>query len=336
MKSRSIYFLQALWDIELQQEQVLQIAKNAMISEMDRTFYGVLHPRTLWVSDESKKALKKIQLLKESVNRISKPRELFDINDQYVGLTGKIRAMQIKTAQTLDSRSGVLLNDLHIIARQLLPYAAKKITEQIWYQLYRLLVLDVAVPKTIFTIPTDSAESILNYYISSIIPLTQGISEKKLDSRWAYERKIIHINERLAFEQFVSVDPEDEEFKQPLGIPSIGTGINGEFRIYGRGKITNLTPRDLENINLNLVARSIDPRVDFSAILNENSNPLTVLNNMYRKTKYLISPSDYFEYINRSIIANTFYKRVKMGLCLYCGSPLYANKCIKCEIKWNV
>ncbi len=337
MKLRSIYFLQALWDIELQRDELLQISKNAMISEIEKAYIGVLNPETIWVSQKSLKLLEKIESLKKRVNTITRPIDLRDINDDFISITGQVRALQIKTAQTLDAQSGVLLEDLHIIVRQLLPYTGKKIYEQAHYQLFRLMVLGYNIPDQICVIPNaNETKMVLNYYVQGLMPLIDNIESSKLDSRWAYERKTILLNGELSIEQFVMAEPRQDELEQPLGIPSIGIGTNGEFRIHGRGLITNIIPMEITERVIKSVSRKIPETTDFSLVSNENTNPMETLKDLFGNRKYLVAPNEYFELINRKLIASDFYRRIRTGSCFYCGAPLYANRCSKCGRKWNI
>lgn len=337
MRLRSIYFLQALWDIELQRDKLLHISKSAMISEIERTFKGVLNPETIWVSQKSQELLKAIEILQKRVNAISRPIDLRDINDDFIEITGQVRALQIQTAQTLDAPSGILLKDLHIIVRQLIPYTGKKIYEQAHYQLYRLMVLGYNIPEQVCVIPSANATKVvLDYYIRSLLPLIDNIESSNLDSRWAYERKKVLLNGELSIEQFVAVEPRADELRHPLGIPNIGIGANGEFRIYGRGHITNIIPMEITKDVVKTACRKIPETIDLSLISNENINPIPMLKSLLGNKKFLIAPNDYFELINRKLIASDFYRRIRMGSCFYCGSPLYANKCSKCGRKWNI
>lgn len=337
MKSRSIYFLQTLWDVEVQRKDLLQIAKKAMMHDVEKTLCGVLNQHTIWLSSEACTLQSRIETIKKRIEAIEKPYDLLDINDKFIDATGKIRALQIKTIQTLDADSGLIMKDMHIVVRQLFPYVLRRIKEQMSYQIYRLLVLGCELPEQALCIPKDEElQMVLNYYLTRITPLLDTLSDSELDGRWAYERRRVCLNGELVIEQFVSVTPLDEEIKQPLGIPSIGTGANGEFRIFGRGKMTNLLPKDISEKIVIQICRKIPDINKFSFITNENCNPLIILNRIFEKRKYLVSPQDYFELINRSIIANTFYHRVKTGNCIYCGSPLYINKCSKCGRVWKL
>ena len=47
MKQQTIYFLQALWDVDVQREQLSSIAKEASLYEINHLLSGVLDEQTI-------------------------------------------------------------------------------------------------------------------------------------------------------------------------------------------------------------------------------------------------------------------------------------------------
>ena len=162
------------------------------------------------------------------------------------------------------------------------------------------------------------------------MPLLDQLDDRTLDGRWAYERKKISLNDMVWVEQFVSVKPRQEEFAMAPGSAAVGYGEQGEVRIWGRGSITNLEPEDLAGGMEITYQKKIPPIRDFSFLVNENQNPGQQLQSVFGEQRYLISPEQYFEFLNRGILAKTFYERIRKGSCLCCGSSLYHNQCPKC------
>ena len=336
MNEQSIYFLQALWDVEVRRDELVQIAKNAMRFDMENTFKGVLDEQTLWISSEAIDLYQKLLFVKQKIESIKKPYDLLNINNEFISISGLVKALQIKTAQALSSKSGLIMEDVHIVVKQLFPYFLYQIKKQTSYQLYRLCVLNGSLHQDKLHFPAgDILKEWLHFYNKELLPLFDILSDQQLDSRWAYERKHIIINEKIQIEQFVLVDSMEEELKRPLGVPGIGTGENGEFRVFSRGMITNLKPKDFEN-QIQIPIEKVLPMLnDFSVIPSVNNNPTIILDRIFNGRYYLINPQEYFTFINTYILADTFYYRYKTGSCFYCGAPLYMNKCSRCGTIWK-
>ena len=329
MKQQSIYFLQALWDMDVQKKELEKIAKEASIIELERLLQGVMDEKTLMVSDEAKKKRREIAELRCSINSIKRLNHLLSLSTQCEKLVGEMQALQIKTMQTLNAKSGPLMDDLHIIVKQMIPLTLKKIKQQTYYQMYRFLVLTGRMPEVNYYFPqVDSLETWIGFYKNKLLPIFEQLSIQTLDGRWAYERRPVLLYGKIKIEQFVAVTPENDELTLVIGKPKVGTGKDGYFRIFGRGYFTNISPVDLIN-NLSLFYES-DLKQDFSRIKRENLNPSDFLDEYFSENNYLIAPEKYFEFTNKYIIADTFYDRIQRGNCIYCGSPLYHEKCIKC------
>lgn len=336
MNEQSIYFLQALWDAEVQRNELIQIAKNAMLFDIENTFKGVLDEQTLWLSPAAIKLYHNLLLLRQKVDSILKPYDLLNINNEFISIYGSIKALQIKTAQGLNSKSGLIMKDVHIIVKQLFPYFLNQLKKQTSYQLYRLCVLNGSLPQGRLHLPDgDKLHEWLDFYCKELLPLFDILSDQQLDSRWAYEKRNIIINGEIQIEQFVLVDPLEKELKQPLGVPGVGTGGKGEFRIFGRGLITNLKPQDFEKRIYFPVEQVLPNLKDFSMLSTVNNNPTIVLDQIFKGKHYLINSQNYFALINTCILAETFYYRYKTGSCFYCGAPLYMNKCSRCGTIWK-
>lgn len=332
MRQQTIYFLQALWDVDVQRDELCSITKEASLYEIEHSLSGIFDCQTIFVSEKAKELKRQIKDIEKKIEKIEKPYRLININDEYQRIIGELHALQIKTVKTLDSKSGPMFEDLHIIVKQLFPFALKKIKEQTYFQLYRMIILNGSLPSTNFYLPSSNyLEEWIHFYKNKLTPMVETLGDQTLDGRWAYERKSVTLNNRIRIEQFVAVKPEYDELRIEIGRPQIGTGKDGHLRIYGRGYITNLTPWHLvDNINI-YCKRELVFVKDFSVIKDENSKPNEILNSLFGQEKYLISPEKYFEFINRYIIADTFYHRIRLGNCMYCGSPLYHDKCPKCE-----
>lgn len=331
MKQQTIYFLQALWNVDVQRDELNSIAIEASLYEINHLLAGIFDSRTIWISEKAKDLGKQIKDIKKNIEKLDQPYRLISMNNEYQKIIGELHALQIKTVKTLDSKSGLIFEDMHIIVRQLFPFALKKVQEQTYFQLYRIMILNGALPNTKFCLPTSNIlGEWIHFYQNKLMPIFETLEDQTLDGRWAYERKSVTLNNRIKIEQFVSVKPEYDELKIRIGSPQVGTGKEGHLRIYGRGYITNLTPWDLVN-NINIRCREeLSFRKDISVISDENARPNEILDALFGKEKYLINSEKYFELINTYIIANTFYHRIRLGNCIYCGLPLFHDKCPKC------
>lgn len=332
MKQQTIYFLQALWDAGVRRDKLEKLARDAALYEIDHLLEGVLDSRTIWISDTAKELKRQVGKVRQEIGTVSRPYQLTGLNKEYQKLIGEIHGLQVKTVRTLYAEYGPLSDDLHIIVRQLFPFALKKFKEQTCFQLYRLMALRGSLPKNGFYLPQgDFLEEWISFYLNKLEPMFAQLDDRTLDGRWAYERKSVVLNRKIHVEQFVAVKPFPEELKNGIGRPKIGTGEKGHLRIYGRGYITNLTPWDMMgNIGV-LSGENLAAIEDCSFIEDENANPVQLLERIFRGKKYIVAPENYFELINRFMTADTFYRRVKLGNCIYCGSPLYHNQCPNCE-----
>lgn len=335
MNSQTVYLLQAVWDISEQKDRILEISGNSILLEIDRSLKGALDKRTIYISPQAKEAFRKIDVLKKRIERIQRPYDLMKLSEELEKLTRLIMNMQFRTLKTLLSESGPVRSELHILAWQLSDLAVSKLKTQSLYQLHRLRVLNSKAPVKYseFVPPKENdPEEWLNYYLNNIQKYIDMMEDSDLDGRWAYERKSFVLNGLIFIDQFVKAVPSDEELSQPIGIAGIGSGDNGEFRVFGRGRITNLTPFDTPKS----VFYDLSSVKDYSNLSEPNKDPAVILNSILHGAKYLLDPAVYFELLNQAIIANTFHERIRTGRCLYCGSPLHLNKCSQCGHVWNV
>lgn len=335
MTPQTIYFLQAVWDISEQRERVLAIAKDAISSELERTLKGAMDERTIYISSQAKEARRKMDVMKNRVGKIRRPSDLLRISAELDQLTGQIMAMQMTTLRTLLSVSGPVKCNLHILAWQLSELAVEKLKEQSKFQIYRSIVLGSEKQNKVPGFPAENdPKTWLSFYLNTVQPYIDRLEEPELDGRWAYERKSFVLYKLIRIEQFVRTSPSEEELSQPPGIAGVGSGPNGEFRVFGRGRITNLTPETIYSHGTKIYTDLASVN-DYSTISELNRYPSAILNSVLKGGKYLLKPEYYFEFINKVIIANTLHDRVKTGRCLYCGSPLHFNKCTQCGHVWN-
>ena len=331
MNRQSLFFLQALWDADVQKEKILYLSQEASVYEIEHKLEGVLRSECLWVSEEANEIRRKIYEIKENIWKIDRPYQLIGYVDEYNKLIGEVHAMQIQTVRSITSDAGPMIKDLHVIVEPLFPLALKKIKEQMKYQLYRLLVLKGCSSNVPAELPAeDSLTAWIDFYKNKIYPQADALNDKQLDGRWAYEKKVFIIGKGIKIEQFVSVAPEDYEIKQRIGYGSIGTGEEGNLRIFGRGRMTNMTPGDLDLSKKIIFCNTLDAVSDFSFIGDENRKPDEILDGYFRGEKYLIRPDSYFNMINQYLILKTFQQRMELGTCMYCGMPLYGGICKNC------
>lgn len=332
MNGQSVFFLQALWDLGIEKDKIVALSKENIKYEIERSMKGVLHPETLWISDDAKKLKQELISVKMQVDRIDNPYQLAEIVDQYKKIMNEIQAMQIQTVQTLNSDLGPLVPDMHILVRQLFPMALARIKEQIKYELYRLFILSGRLDFEGIALPDDdSLQDWIKYYRDIVYALINKFNSTVLDGRWAYEKRKVVIHKKISFIQFIAVTPREEEIAIAPGKADFGIGDEGGLRIYGRGYITNLAPEDMpHSIGAFFIKRLMGSN-DFSKIRDENENPAEILDHYFGDQKYMVSAEEYFRFINVFLIAKEFYPRIKRGNCIYCGSPLHQGICLKCE-----
>lgn len=331
MNRQSVFFLQAMWDADIEREKVLRLGRENAAYEIESNLRGALHPKTLWISDEAKKLRERLFFVRAKLEEADMPYQLLEISEEYQKITGEIQAMQIRTARTLQAASGPLMPDIHILVRQLFPLAVRKIREQVMYERYRLVVLTGRQDYEGADVPlTDDLEDWVRYYRDIIRPLTDRLDLSILDGRWAYEKKKVTLCGRLSFTQFIAVKPKAEELMMPPGKAGIKTGEEGNVRIHGRGYMTNLTPEDMLHVPEKPVIKRMTCIKDFSGIRSEDEEPEKVLAGYSGERKYLVSAEEYFRFVNMSLIAGEFYTRMKRGNCIDCGMPLYQGICPRC------
>ena len=331
MNQQTIYFLQALWDMGVQRERLGALVRDASGMEIEKGTKGVSDPKTVVISEEAKKTMNRIAAVKVELSKVKQPKPVAGLSREYRKLIGEMQALQIKTAQTLLSDTGPVFRDLHVVVKQLVPYAKKKVQRQTWFQMYRLLVLNGKFPAATLYYPTsDLLEEWIYFYQNKLTPLLDQLDDGTLDGRWAYEKRKIELNHLVWVEQFVSVKPKQEELALAPGSVQVGYGDQGQIRICGRGFLNNLHPEAL-SAGMDLVYEKKMPYIhDFTFLTYENQNPEQMLDAIFKEKPYLISPEAYFEFLNRGILTRTFFDRISQGSCISCGSPLYHNKCPKC------
>lgn len=331
MNRQSVFFLQAMWDADIEREKVVRLGRENAAYEIESSLRGALHPKTIWISDEAKKLRERLFFVRAKLEAVDRPYQLLEISEEYQKITGEIQAMQIETVRTLQAASGPLMPDLHILVRQLFPLAMRKIREQVMYERYRLLVLTGRLDYEGADVPvTDALEDWIRYYRDVICPLADKFDISILDGRWAYEKKKVTLCDRLSFTQFVAAKPEKEEWLTPPGKAGIKTGEEGNVRIHGRGYMTNLRPEDVLRVPERSLIKRMTCIKDFSGIGSEGEEPEKVLGRYFGEQKYMVSAKEYFGFVNMFLIAREFYTRMKRGDCIDCGMPLYQGICPRC------
>ncbi len=330
MKQQTIYFLQALWDTEPEKEQITRIGQDALRSEIEKAFAGVLHEETLWISVQAVQLRKRIVKIRDDILQITKPSQLLRINQDFQTVLGEVQGMQVQTMQALNSGSGPMPDQIHILARQIRPFAIRQIREQCMYQMYRLLVLCGRWPDPGIKLPDGEFSSDwIPFFRDRLSQLLAQQKRETLDGRWAYERRQVTLS-GVRLEQFIRVPPRGPEIGQMIGVPVIGSGKDGCLRISGRGSITNLAPEDVLKYYKSGYVGDLSFLSNLTLVGNENAHPAQVLDRVLGRKKYLITPEKYFAFINKYIIADTFNQRIRIGNCLYCGSALYHGRCPEC------
>lgn len=308
MKRESIYFMQALAERNIQPEKILSIVKTAMQNEVERTLKGALRQETLWISDDANKARRRINRIRDQISHLNALKQAIRLNEDFQRIRTDILEMEARTRATLISSEGPMLADLHIVAKQLLgsKFILENMKTQIYFQLYRLLVLSGKMPIEKVSLPTgDVLEEWIYFYRDQINAAVLQLRDEVLDGRWAYERKQFTLNQWVQIDQFVSVKPEAEELGQVVGGSCVKCQ-GGNVRISGRGYITNISPYELEEQFDAMYETMADLETDFSFIIDENMRPDEILSGLYGSRKYLVEPSKYFQLINRYLIAKGF------------------------------
>ena len=113
MKQQTIYFLQALWDVDVQRDELSNIAKEASLYEINHLLAGILDTQTIWISERAKELGEEIKEIKRNIEKLERPYRLIGINNEYQKIIGELYALQIKTVKTLDSKSGPMFEDMH-------------------------------------------------------------------------------------------------------------------------------------------------------------------------------------------------------------------------------
>ncbi len=337
MNPQTVFFLQAVWDVSEQKDKVLGIARSAMIHELESTMRGPLDERTIYVSEEAKEAYRKLGVLRGRIGRIGRPYDLLKLSGELEQLRDQILELHLCTLRTLASPSGPVMSEFHILSWQLFEPALEKLKKQYWYHQYRTIFLGEKINDQRVKDPpqSDRIQDWISFFVDVVQPWVDGIPDQLLDGRWAYERKSVLLLGKIRVDQFIEVWPRKEELAQPPGIPGTGTGDGGEFRIFGRGLITNIRPEDQEDGSFMIEEMKGDIS-SYEKITSINADPGEVLSTLFGEKKYVVEPVIYADMANKYLIATTFHQRIKAGRCLYCGSPLYLNKCSECGHVWKI
>ena len=330
MNVQTLAFLEELWNSDILKGDVLTLCKEAFLDDISKELKGVSQSDTIWVSESAKRIRNRIAEIQNSIEDCQYPGQLYDLLTEYSKLLGEIRAMQIKTARALSSYSSLSFRDVHVIVKPLFHKAVVELQKQTDYQLLRLLLLAGSIPSTVRNkTSNNNLQQWVYYYQEELSPVLDALEPTLIDGRWAYEKHEIIIKNNLVIHQFVSVQPRDNEIKSLIGRPSIDVGANGELRFYGRGHISNIKPSHMKNLNRLKYYTKLESV--FDDVISEDSLPIQNLDKLFRGDLYLISPNDYFSFINQYIIAKSFHERIKMGHCLLCGRPLVNGNCMHCR-----
>ena len=330
MNQQSIFFLQALWDGGVNKPQVLNLAKKAMEQQCARDLAGLRDSNTLWISDEARDLRRQMEKIIHAIQQITVPSQLISMLNRYEKVLGELRALQIKTMQSLTGEAGPVIEKLHVIVPPLFTMAGKRLENQMGYQLYRIMVFGSM--DEIKAIKMKSVRTVyhwIEFYKNTLQPRLLSINER-LDGRWAYERRRVMVLRHLIVEQYIAVPPREEELSVIPGRACIGTGQGGDMRIFGRGRLTNLRPEELtdrwEYLSKNHI--SLQSLCQIEEL--QTRYPEEILEACFNGKPYLIDAPEFFQVYNQYLIGQTLYYRTKRGNCMYCGGMISHGQCEQC------
>ncbi|MBQ9695254.1 MAG: hypothetical protein IJV58_02370 [Oscillospiraceae bacterium] len=335
MKKQTVYFLQALYTAPVDKNKVVQTGILYAKDEMQRNLQGFLHPRTLLISDYAKQLKRKAQSLLGQLDMVQNPQGLLPLVDEYERLIGEVAYCQKLTIRALDNPAGSQRSDLHIIARQMIPFAAKSIRTRCILSTLRCEILRGRTNFRREPFPeNDSLHDWLDYYFRVIGPETDTMPDDIADGRWAYELHTVRFRPYLTIPQFVMKQPAtDRDLWIAPGQARVGSGAGGVLRITGRGCLTNLLPSDEKCLVSGEYVSSLAQIRKFQAIDRSDKkyseNPNQCLERLLGR-KYLIHAEEYFQMMNRYLVTHTLGIRLQEGSCMYCGSLMSKGVCQKC------
>lgn len=330
MNQQSVYFLQALWDGGIKTPQLLNLGKKGMKQESSEALMGLWNRDTLWISEEAKSLRRQMEQIVESIDSISAPAQLTTVLDRYERVLGELRALQVETMQCLTSEEGPALRHLHVIVPPLFTMAGRRLENHLKYQLYRLMVFGKTEEmKKIKPVGLRTPYHWVEFYRNTVEPGLRSLGDR-LDGRWAYERRKIKVLRHLVLEQYIAVAPREEELAAIPGRAYVGVGQGGDMRIFGRGRLTNISPDTLLERWDYLSQTTISSQSFYETDEIETKSPEEILEFCFKGREYLMDVQGFFRAYNEYLIGQTIYYRVKRGNCLYCGGMISRGQCERC------
>ena len=332
MERLSIFFLQALWDENIQPERIRNIAIKGAHKEIERLFSALLDKATLWISEDSCMRKEEIRVLLKTVNKIQRPIDLLSIMERANVLFGELQGLELRTLRALDAPASVRPDNVHIVPGPFKEYAYERIAESITVHIYRILLYGGPNYLQMLHFPEKKdIETLVEFFCKEISPILNLVEEEKRGAKWIYTKQSVVMGP-LKVCQFVSRTVKQGESDIPVGMVREQSGVSGELCFFGKGMISNISPLEAYDLaitgNICFDRELPMPTTNFGRI---DENPREMLERWFKGEKFLITPEAYFILINQVLLLRTVADREKAGECVFCGGLLERGHCPKCE-----
>ncbi len=306
MDNKTVFFFQALWEAQVKQEELLNLMKKITKRELTDSLGFFENGSFLFLSKDALHIKASYDLLKNKIEEIEVPRLFLGISREINRLSNEFYELYVSSKKELSRSDYINLAKIHCVYTKFSEYALGRVREEIAFRIYRILILsnNPSIRDVIKMPQKPTLSEWFTFFNSTIVPLENGMSNTEVDSRWAYKLCSIELPNKLIIKQFVSVSVKSDSITNLPGLTKVSYSESGEVVISGRGKISNINP-----LKWNLEAECIDCIIDCipcdieSSYVHEiTEDPHFILDRVFLNRQYIISPRDYFEYINKVIV----------------------------------
>lgn len=332
MKKSTIFFLQALYDNTSQQEAVLKLVQEQLELELCR-YQNYYELSDAWeIGSTAKSCTGRIADWQRNVKNLQCPDNAVDLMEDLTEILNQIENLESITKNTIFFPGSLDMTKVHIVTDSLKKDFEMRLYIQVMIDYY--LVLIYGTEKMFQCLPwlsqleTDIQEFI-QIYQRKILPVVTSIPQDRREFAWAFCRaEDEDYADRFSY-GFIPCKPQNTAGIIPGKLGNII--LDKHPLIQGRGRITNVTPRNIRIAQAEGICRELPKVIDEDTF--GTGNLKEILDVIFHGRYYVLDPEDLIIMLNKYLLRKKLRLRKRNGQCIFCGSKYISQNgvCILCQ-----